>query len=380
MTTSSLPRSLQRYPGAALEVSGDGVVLASNGRLDALVGRDLTGERLEGVLDDTSRAKWRRILSAEERCKPACTWELVVATPTSLELRTFLAIWEGQEAGDLLLLLEHAVDPKLGQLYGELAELHRELIDAQRELGRERNRLVRALEEARSAIMSRDEVLAVVSHDLRNPLNTIAITAALLELPLTGEQRAQQVTTINRTVRSMTRLIDDLLDASAVTSGQLALDVEVVDLCLVVRDAVSLLRTQARDAGIQLTLAIPGTEVLVQGDAHRLGQVLSNLVGNALKFTEAGGTVEVRVARQPENALVQVIDSGAGIAAEDLPHIFDRFWHTARTRRGGSGLGLAIARGVVQAHGGEIHAVSEPGVGSTFSFTLPLSSSAAPLR
>src|SRR5690606_19333 len=96
--------------------------------------------------------------------------------------------------------------------------------------------------------------------------------------------------------------------------------------------------------------------------------------------TEAGGTVEVRVAKQPENALVQVIDSGAGIAAEDLPHIFDRFWHTARIRRGGSGLGLAIARGVVQAHGGEIHAVSEPGVGSTFSFTLPLSSSAAPLR
>lgn len=372
MTTPHLHPSLQRYPGAALEISSDGIVLASNGHLDALVGRALTGERLENVLDESSRPKWRRILSEQERCNPACTWELVLTTPDALELRTFLAVWGGPKDDDLLLLLEHNVDPKLGQLYGELAELHRELIDAQRELGRERNRLVRALDEARSAVMSRDEVLAVVSHDLRNPLNTISIAAAMLDLPLSDERRAQQVATIRQTVRSMTRLIDDLLDASAVSSGQLALELEVIDLRSVVRDAVSLLRTQAREAGIFLTHIVPETDVRVRGDAHRLGQALVNLVGNALKFTEAGGTVEVRVVHQEERALVQVIDSGAGIAAEDLPHIFDRFWHTARTRRGGSGLGLAIARGVVEAHGGEIRVASEPGTGSTFSFTIPL--------
>lgn len=372
MTTSSLHPSLKRYPGAALELSGRGVVLASNGRLDALVGHDLGGKRLEEVLDVTSRAKWQRILSEQERCNPACTWELVVTTPTSLELRTFLAIWGGQEDDDLLLLLEYSVDPKLELLYGELAELHRELIDAQRELGRERNRLVRALDEARSAVLSRDEVLAVVSHDLRNPLGTITLAAGALELPLSEEQRAQQVAAIHRTVRSMTRLIDDLLDASAVTSGQLALELDELDVRTVVRDAVSALRTQARNAGITLSFEVPADEVRVRGDAHRLNQVLANLLGNALKFTEEGGVIEVQVTRSRSEAVVKVIDSGAGIAPDHLPHIFDRFWHTARTRRGGSGLGLAIARGVVEAHGGAISVESELGVGTTFSFTLPL--------
>ena len=372
MTTSSLHRSLLRYPGAALELSADGVVQASNGRLDTLVGRDLNGELLETVLDDTSRAKWRRILSEEERCNPACTWELVVETSTSFELRTFLAVWGGGEEDDLLLLLEYSVDPKLELLYGELAELHRELIDAQRELGRERNRLVRALDEARRAILSRDEVLAVVSHDLRNPLNTISLAAGAMEFPLREEQRAQHLATIQRTVRSMTRLISDLVDASAVTSGGLALEREPIDLGAVVRDAVSALLTQARDAGISLTHEIPPQAVRVRGDAHRLGQVLSNLVGNALKFTEEGGTVCIRLTRRDSEALVEVIDSGVGIPEDHLPHIFDRFWHTARTRRGGSGLGLAIARGLVEAHGGEITATSAAGGGSTFSFTIPV--------
>ena len=374
MTTSSLHRSLLRYPGAALELSADGVVQASNGRLDALVGRDLNGELLESVLDDTSRAKWRRILSEEERCNPACTWELVVETPTSFELRTFLAVWGGGDENDLLLLLEYSVDPKLELLYGELAELHRELIDAQRELGRERNRLVRALDEARRAVLSRDEVLAVVSHDLRNPLNTISLAAGAMEFPLREEQRAQHLATIQRTVRSMTRLISDLVDASAVTSGGLALEREPIDLGAVVRDAVSVLLTQARDAGISLTHETPPQTIYVPGDAHRLGQVLANLLGNALKFTEEGGTVSVRLLQKESVALVEVIDSGVGIPEDHLPHIFDRFWHTARTRRGGSGLGLAIARGVVEAHGGEITATSEAGGGSVFSFTIPVHS------
>lgn len=371
MTTSTLHRSLRRYPGAALELSADGVVQASNGRLDALVGRDLTGERLETVLDDTSREKWRRILSEEERCNPACTWELVVETPTSFELRTFLAVWGGDE-DDRLLLLEYSVDPKLELLYGELAELHRELIDAQRELGRERNRLVRALDEARTAILSRDEVLAVVSHDLRNPLNTISLAAGALELPLQEELRARHLATIQGTVRSMTRLISDLVDASAVTSGGLALEREPIDLGSVVRDAISALLAQARDAGITLTHELPPRAIRVLGDAHRLGQVLANLVGNALKFTEEGGTVCVRLIRRDSYALVEVIDSGVGIPEDHLPYIFDRFWHTARTRRGGSGLGLAIARGVVEAHNGEITATSTLGGGSTFSFTIPV--------
>jgi signal transduction histidine kinase len=371
VSTATLHECLRGFPGAALEVSAGGVVRASNGHLDALVGRDLAGLAFAEVLDSSSQAKWRRILAEAGRANPACTWELVVATPTSLELRTFLAVWSAARPEPTLWLLEYSVDPKLELLYGELSELHRELVDAQRKLSRERNRLARALEKAQAAVRTRDEVLAVVSHDLRTPVSTVAMAAGVLELPLPEEKKAEQIAVIQRAAAGMNRLIGDLLDVSAIESQRLAVELEPLSLAPVLEEACRMFAGQAAQRRQRLERVVPAEVPEVRGDRDRLLQVLSNLVGNAVKFTPEGGTVSVRAAPGAGEVIVSVEDTGPGISAADLPRIFDRFWHTSRSRRGGAGLGLAIAKGIVEAHGGRIWAESAPGQGSTFSFALP---------
>jgi signal transduction histidine kinase len=371
VSTETLHACLRRFPGAALEVSADGVVRASNGHLDALVGRDLAGVALAEVLDSSSQEKWRRILTEAERASPACTWELVVATPGSLELRTFLAVWSAAEPGATLWLLEYSLDPRLELLYGELSELHRELVDSQRKLSRERNRLARALEKAEAAVRTRDEILAVVSHDLRNPVSTIGLAVELLEMPLPEATKAEQIAIIRRAAAGMNRLIGDLLDVSAIEAGRLTVELEPLPLAPVLEEACRMLAGQAAEKRLRLECrAAPGVPD-VRGDRDRLLQVLSNLVGNAIKFTPEEGTVSVRAAPGAGEAVVSVQDTGPGIPEADLPLVFDRFWHTSRSRRGGAGLGLAIARGIVEAHGGRIWAESVPGQGATFSFALP---------
>src|SRR5690606_16086140 len=139
------------------------------GRLDSLVRRDLVGAPFEEVLDSTSRDKWHRILQSSGRSGPPCAWELVFVTPESLEVRTFLTVSTGIGSDGRLWLVECGADPTIDQIYGKLSDLNADLIDAQRKLQRERNLLTEALEKAESAIRSRDEVRAVVSHDLRNP-------------------------------------------------------------------------------------------------------------------------------------------------------------------------------------------------------------------
>ena len=371
MTTETLHGCLRRFPGAALELTPDGVIRASNGRLDALVGRDLTGVAITEILDASSRPKWERISSLAERTNPACTWELVVVTPRSMELRTFMAVWGAGDAGDTLWLLEHSADPKLEILYGELSELHRELVDSQRQLARERTRLAKALEEAEAAIRTRDDVLAIVSHDLRNPLSTITMAAALLEMPIPEEKKADQLAIIRRSSETMNRLIGDLLDASAVDAGTLSVERGPLDVAEVLDEARRMLLQQAERKGLRLDVEVAAGLPTVPADHHRVLQVLTNLVGNAIKFTPGGGSVRLRAAGGARGITLSVSDTGPGIPAEDLPHIFDRFWHTSRTRRGGAGLGLAIAKGIVEAHGGTIHVDSPAGTGATFSFTLP---------
>ena len=371
MSTETLHACLQRFPGAALELSADGIVLGSNGHLDGVVGRDLVGLPLADVLDSSSQDKWRRILSEEERTNPGCTWELVVATPASLELRTFLAVWAGTEPDAVLWLLEYSLDPKLELVYGELSELHRELVDAQRKLGRERSRLARALEKAEKAVRTRDDVLAIVSHDLRNPLNTIALAASVLELPVPEEKKAQHIGIIKRAAEGMHRLVGDLLDVSAIESGCFAVELEATSLEPVLEEARRTFEGQAARKRQRIDCRITPKLPDVRGDRDRLLQVLSNLVGNAIKFTPEGGTITVRAEPGEASVIISIEDTGPGIAEADLPHIFDRFWHTSRRRRGGAGLGLAISKGVVEAHGGRIRADSVPGQGSTFSFSLP---------
>jgi PAS domain S-box-containing protein len=229
--------------------------------------------------------------------------------------------------------------------------------------------------DARAATQARDELLAVVAHDLRNPLNVIHM-GSTLALDMISEPAApgrRQLEIIQRAAEHMNRLIQDLLDATRLQSGQLALDVAPTRVRLIVNEAMDLLRPLAQHAGITLEAVVPDDLPAVAADRGRVQQVLSNLVGNALKFTPRGGRVCVAACAHPLGVRFAVTDTGPGIPAEQLPQIFGRFWQALRTDRRGLGLGLAIARGIVEAHGGEIGVASREGEGSTFSFTLPRS-------
>jgi signal transduction histidine kinase len=229
------------------------------------------------------------------------------------------------------------------------------------------------LERAEAAVRSRDEILAIVSHDLRNPLSTISMVVALLEHPMPAERHAAQLDVVRRAVQRMGRLIQDLLDVNQIGSGQLSIAPEAVAAATLIEEARAGLDLHASQHGQRLEWSCAEPDFIVRADRTRVAQVLNNLVGNALKFTPPGGEVSVEVAREGDEARFCVRDTGPGIKGEDLPHIFDRFWQAeGRKRKGGVGLGLAISKGIVTAHGGRIWAASEPGNGAMFCFTLPL--------
>jgi signal transduction histidine kinase len=363
---------LRGFPGAALELDAEGVVRASNGELDTLTGRPLAGLPLAEVLDDTSQQKWRQILSGAGGGTLPCRWELVFLTGSSMEVRTFLAIWGDGGEGPTLWLLEFAANPKLETLYGELSELNRELLDAQRLVGRERSRLARALEEAEAAVRARDEVLGIISHDLRSPLGTITLAAGILELPVEEETKSDQIAVIQRAAKGMERLIADLLDVSAVETGNLRLEVAPLRVEELLTEAAAMMQGHVAKKEHRLELHVAEDLPPIRGDRLRLLQVLSNLLGNAIKFTPPGGAITLSAEHGEGEVAVAVRDTGPGIPDDELPHIFDRYWHTSRGRRGGAGLGLAIATGIVEAHGGRLRAESEDGEGACFRFTLPL--------
>ena len=236
----------------------------------------------------------------------------------------------------------------------------------------------RLYHEAREAVRARDEVLAVVSHDLRNPLATIQMGAQfLLDLSPEEDRRItarRQLEAVCRSARHANRLIEDLLDVARLELGHFTLDRSVEEIESIVTEAAYAVEGVA--GGLAIERVVRGTLPPLLIDKERVTQVFSNLIGNAVKFTPAGGTVTVGA--EPGEGCVRcfVRDTGRGIEHEELPHIFDRYWQapSGQTRRG-AGLGLAIAKGIVEAHGGRIWVESRPGEGSEFSFTLPLAAS-----
>jgi signal transduction histidine kinase len=215
-------------------------------------------------------------------------------------------------------------------------------------------------------------VLAMASHDLRNPLSTIGLHAALIRRLAQGDARiGEPAERIQQTVARMSALIDQLLDLGRIEAGRITLAPREVDARAIVSELTSSLTPIADDRRIHLAAELPGEELPVLADRDRIAQVLSNLVGNALKFTPEGGSITVRVARDGAAARFSVADTGPGIPAEHLAHLFDRYWRGPGSSRAGAGLGLFIVRGLVEAHGGRVWVESAPGAGSTFSFTLP---------
>ncbi len=232
---------------------------------------------------------------------------------------------------------------------------------------------------AQRATAARKEVLSVVSHDLRNPLNGITICArTLLDHPPAeeSERRALYRSMLDATTW-MHRLIQDLMDAASIDAGRMSVELKLQSVSPLLDECVQMFAARAAAQRVHLATDVDPETPLVQADRTRVVQALANLVGNALKYTPAGGTVTLGVTPRGTEALLWVRDTGVGIAPLHLPHIFERFWHLrGATRTRGTGLGLAIVQGIVTAHGGRIWAESAPGAGSTFLFTLQVADAA----
>ena len=232
-----------------------------------------------------------------------------------------------------------------------------------------------ARQEAEAANQVKQDLMAIVSHDLKNPLSGIALGVALTRRSLAVNQldRAEfALANVERASKRMRRLIDDLLDVSRVESGNIVLANEDVDCGGLLLEAADIIAPLAADKSIAVRVIGPEPARAVRCDRERILQVLSNLAGNALKFTERGGTVTLRATRAAKEVVFHVADTGAGISRENLARVFDRFWQAKETRLLGTGLGLAISKGIVSAHGGRIWVESEPGQGANFMFTLAL--------
>lgn len=231
----------------------------------------------------------------------------------------------------------------------------------------------RLFHDAQQATRARDDVLAVVAHDLRNPLNTVSMAVSLMleSTPPERVQERRQVEIVRRAADRMNRMIQDLLDVKRMESGRLSIDPQPESAAGLINDTIDMLRPLAAGSTIRLETSIDDGLPPVLADSARIQQVLSNLVGNAVKFTPRSGRITVCAEHMETEVRFGVIDTGPGIPAEQLPHIFGRFWQARTSDRRGIGLGLAIAKGIVEAHNGRIWVESHVGLGSTFYFTLP---------
>jgi signal transduction histidine kinase len=235
-----------------------------------------------------------------------------------------------------------------------------------------RTAMTRQYEEARQAVAAREQVLKIVSHDLRNPLHTIAMsTELLLEGGGSEEQRKKQIAIVRRAGERMNRLVKDLLDVAKLEAGKVAIQPRPTAVRPILAEAEDMLRPIASEKSLRLETEMTDELPRINADAGRVVQLLSNLVGNAVKFTPAGGRIVMRARAAGPLVQLSVADTGPGIPAEQLPHIFGRFWQADPTDRRGIGLGLAISKAIVEAHGGRLWAESRVGEGTTFHFTLP---------
>jgi signal transduction histidine kinase len=219
-------------------------------------------------------------------------------------------------------------------------------------------------------------MVADVAHELRTPLSNIK---GYLEAVRDGviKPDAETIRSLDEEAALLSRLVDDLQELSLAEAGELKLNRQPEDIGEVINKAVAAIQVQAQGKGISLTTDLPAGLPLCDIDSHRIGQVLRNLLENAIAHTGNGSSIMVTAEKQDNRVKVSVTDTGEGIPAEDLPYIFERFYRVDKSRAratGGSGLGLTIARRLVEAHGGKIEAQSEVGKGSRFSFTVPVSS------
>jgi len=310
-----------------------------------------------------------------------------------LPVRSYLAAPVSADDGEVLggLFFGHSEPGRFNSHHADVVES----IAAQAALGVSRANLFRSAELARQAAQNeavqkerlyqeakranemKDLFLATVSHELRTPLTSILGWSDMLASGrLPADRLEVAVATIARNARAQAQIVDDLLDISRIISGKLQLSLGTVSPARIMEAAVESLRPTAVARRVDLVLHATESDLAVSGDADRLQQVFWNLLSNALKFTDAGGTVAARVVQSGSHVEIVVSDNGRGIEPSFIPYLFDRFTQldpSTRREHGGLGLGLAIVRQVVELHGGAVHAASDgPGKGSTFTVRLPV--------
>ncbi len=313
-----------------------------------------------------------------EACPVVAASESGVATPGADE-----TLWcrDGEP-----LPVEYAASPlrRGGQVVGVVVVFsdatERRRVERERLSLLERERTARR--DAEQAVRIRDEVLAVVSHDLRNPLNAILMSAELMDMRMEqgvedfGRVR-KQIGLIRRSVEQASRLIRDLLEVGRIQRGRLTISPERCDAARLVVEAVELNEPLAAEKGIVLEAHAAPHAGKLAADRDRIQQVFSNLVANAIRFTPADGHIRLGAEAAADDAVrFDVADEGAGIPEDELPSLFVPFWQGRSAPRQGAGLGLAICRGIVEAHGGRIEAESRPGEGTTIRFWIPRAANA----
>jgi signal transduction histidine kinase len=339
------------------------------------LGRRFVDRAHDGPAADHLR---RAVMAGEATLQPEISEEMLLAAGVSDEHRQLIMeihpcslVAVPLRVGDRTTGVVSLLMSESGRHYGPDDLTLAEELARRASLAVENARLFHAAEQATRA---RDEMLGVVAHDLRNPLSTIRMAAELL-VEVGGAERPlerKQLDIMRRAADRMNRLIGDLLDVKRIESGRLGVEPRPEVVATLVADAVDTLRPLAASSSLRLDAAVPDGLPRVMVDPPRVQQVLSNLVGNAIKFTPAGGSIAVRAELAPDGVCLAVVDTGAGIPTEQLPHIFGRFWQGKRSDRRGVGLGLAIAKAIVEAHQGRIWVESQVGTGTTFYFTLPV--------
>jgi len=359
-----------RIGGAYLAraIDGDLVTIVGRGTCAPVAG---TRARMPAWLNDGTNGDHPRIYTTEVRPSPrtqangvdARTLGSLLVVPLRHD-GSVIGTLGVASAGGRRQFRESSL--RFGRALGDLAAvaLHRaEALDNER----------RARAEAESAVRTRDAVVSIVSHDLRNPLMAILGSADLL-LELTGEghdTERTQLATLKHAADSMNRLIRDLLDVTRLESGPLPVQRTHVNLMDVVDDVVDMFQIVVRARHLTLQRDGPQELPMVLGDRDRLAQALSNLVANAVKFTPDGGQVKITIEAHANGVHAYVRDTGPGIPQDQVPHLFDRFWQASRNDSRGLGLGLSIVKAIVEAHGGSVHVNSVLNEGSTFCVRLP---------
>jgi signal transduction histidine kinase len=367
---SPLAVDLAAWPGVVIHVARDGGVTASNGHLEALLGRGVVGEPLEALLDqDASLAKWRRASARLREASPAGAtpapapvWELVFcADDRALEPCAFSIL---PHAGGAWLV-EQPAPPRLREMGAEVAEVNAELSTAQRALVIERARLARALAELERSNHALDEFAQAVSHDLKAPLRAIHEYAGLLTEPgqSTASERAGFPPRIAELVSRMREMIDGAL--AYARAGRVGDRVEMVDSAALLREVVAFLAPPAGVA-IELDAGLP----LVHTERVPFEQVFRNLLSNAITYRRPeGARIRVSARDAGEAWEFEVTDNGPGIPASQQERIWQLF-HTSRPGEG-TGLGLALVRRIVEAHQGRVTVRSAPGEGAAFHVCWP---------